>query len=317
MYFVIAVAVLTGLNTAVVADFDPEEILTSMDEFLIHQMEVFDSVRPPAQPPLIQSYAWDPDVPFPPGDLDPPPLWQMVYRGDTYDQSLAVCYFVSRSKTNPSYLDRARKLLDAIIFLEEHDPYADGRVRAAYWANNLLDPSGTQSSIMDPDAGAGNIAWFGIALTRFYDVAEKKDYLDPQTRQYYLDIAKEKANWILDHCTDSAPCGFTGGYGGWGQVPFNWKSAEHNIDVYVFARNLYALDGEPKWAEMAGRAACLVQGMFVNENGSCGHYLTGTLEDGITPNPSPIPADAQSWTALARRNGIKIDTDERAECAMQ
>jgi len=334
-YFIIVLTIITSLNGAATADCDPSELIRSMHEFLIRQMEVFDGIRPPEQPPLVQTYGWNLNLDFPPPELCPPPCcstqcapcpqWELKFRGDTYDQSLAAIWF-----THQAWLDflkgrgctenitRARRLLDALIFVEDRDPYADGRVRAAYWANDLLSPDKTEPSIMAPDAATGNIAWFGIALTRFCWVAQRTGCLDQDTIAHYLGTAKKKANWILTHCKDDRCCGgFTGGYEGWGQSKIEWKSTEHNIDVFVLAQNLYALNGDPKWAEMAKHAQDFVQCMYVPVDGQCGYYMTGTMNDGCTPNPSPIPADAQAWTALARCGRIKIDTDERAKHAMQ
>jgi len=312
---------------------DCPAVIDSVETFLVRQMEWFDGARPPGQPPLVQTFGWDTSLPFPPNELDPlpcegspccpPPPDYLPWRADIYDQSLAAIWFTEQARLDfingrdpGAHLLRAQRLLDAGIFVENRDPYGDGRLRAAYWANNLLNPAGTEPSIMAPDAATGNISWFGIALTRFFQVAEQTDYLDPATRQGYLSTAEKKGNWILDNCTDQHPCGFTGGYSGWEQTPFTWKSTEHNIDAWVFAKNLFHLTADPKWQQMADRAQGLVQSMFVPVD-DCGYYMTGTLNDGITPNPSPIPADAQAWTALARWGNQKIDTDERAECAMQ
>jgi hypothetical protein len=249
----------------------------------------------------------------------------MAYRGDIYDQSLAACWFTERARLDfangsngTENFTRAQRLLDAVIFLRDHDPNGDGRVRTAYWANNLLNLAGTEASVMDPGVGVGNMAYFGIALTRFYYVAKVTSYLDDPNRQEYLEAAKETADWILEHCTDhNWPCGFTGGYEGWAQTKFTWKSTEHNIDVFVFASNLYYLTGNQKWKQMAERAACLLSHLYVDVGGQCGYYLTGTLADGNAPNHTPLPADAQAWTTLARCNDLRIDTDERATCAMQ
>jgi hypothetical protein len=334
-FVAVAASLFLSLCTTTYATYDSNAIIDSVDEFLIHQMEIFDSWRPSWQPPLVQTFAWNPNsvVSFPPADLNPPPctnpppcalppLWQMIYRGDIYDQSLAACWFIERARQNFANgddlsvnLNRAQKLLDAVILLAYYDPCGDGRLRNAYWANNLVD--GT-SSVMDPSAGIGNMSYFGIALTRFYDLAEQTGYLDPTARRQYLDIAKEKADWIITYCSDNNGCGgFTGGYDNWGQKAFKWKSTEHNIDVYVFAKNLFVLDGDAKWADMAESAANFVRCMFVEVDSQHGYYLTGTLDDGITPNSSLIPADAQAWTALARRGNLEIDTNDRAVRAMR
>jgi len=305
-----------------------------MDTFLKRQMDWFNGTRPASQPPLVQTFGWNTTLPFPPTELDPPPVvtppgpkapsWDMAYRGDIYDQSLAAIWFTERGRLDALYgrnptanLSRARQLLDAGIFLGEHDPKADGRLRMAYYANNLLSPDGTQSSILAPDASTGNISYFGIALTRFYDVAQRSGYLDATTRRHYLDVAEQKAQWIVQNCTDSRPYGFTGGYVGGDQTPVSWKSTEHNIDAWVFAQNLYSLTGDRDWKLMAERAGRLVQNMYVNVDPWRAYYVTGTLDDGITRNPSPVPADAQAWTALARWGGTRIDSDLKARKAMR
>jgi len=322
-------------------EFDCPGLTAAVDDFVVEQMQRFDGVRPAGQPPLVQTYASGIGATFPPPELNSPPecgppphapapYWQLKYRGDVYDQSLAALWFTERARIEfaaghraegEEKLARAQRLLDGLIFLGDHDPLANGRLRAAYWANNLLNLAGTESSVMDPDSGVGNIAYFGIALTRFYhvantyDVAVENNYPGAPTRDTYLDVAEAKADWILDHTWDDrGPGGFSGGYGGWGQTPFRWKSTEHNIDVYVLARNLSALRGDVKWLDMAEHAASLVKAMF---DESCSCYRTGTLDDGVTLNLSPIPADAQAWTALARNGTIEIDSGERAQRAMQ
>lgn len=324
-WLVVFAVLLVPLGNPVEADVDCPAVIQSMNDFAVRQMDWFNppppppEVRPEGQPPLKQTFGWDTALAFPPDELNPPPCCaspcapappaELKYRGDIYDQSLDAIWFTNRGE-----LGRARDLLDAGIFVENHDPIADGRLRAAYWANNLLDPTGTEASIMDPDAGTGNIAFFGIALARFYHAAA--GYLPPAERQTYLDTAVVKGDWILDHCTDSHPYGFTGGYGGWAQTPLTWKSTEHNIDVWTLGRNLYYLTGETKWKDMADRAAAFVQSMYVNVNDCTGYYHVGSLVDGVTPNDSPIAADAQAWTALARWGDVRIDTDERAKKAM-
>jgi len=237
----------------------------------------------------------------------------MCYRGDVYDQSVAALFFIAlaeldldngRNEDACSRLSLAKELLDALIFLEENDPIGDGRIRAAYHADDLL-------WIMDPNVGVGNMAWFGIALTRFYSVGKRSDCF--VTIQQYLEVAEEKAQWILDHCKDErCEGGFTGGYKDWGQTPITWKSTEHNIDVYVFARALFELTGKVKWQEMAKHAQDFVKSMYVEVDPQRGYYWTGTLDDGCTPNESPIPTDAQTWATLAR-----IDSKARAEKVMQ
>lgn len=274
-----------------------EHLLNNIDSFLIGQMQVVDPARPTGQPPMTQTYGWNPDSLYIQNDSIGRSQ-NLPYRGDIYDLSVAVCYFVSRSKTDPNCLDLARQLLDTIIFLQDHDSIPDGRTHAAVWSNNLLDLQGQYSSIFDPDIGTGNLSWQGIALTRYYH-ALPPNQKDPK----YLNAAINTGQWILDNCKrgdpndyPDDPGGFSGGLLGWSYNPASWKGTEHNIDVYCFASNLYSLTGDDKWREMAQHAQKFIKAMF---DPNIGFYYTGTLGDGVTVNPSPIPADAQSWPFLA------------------
>jgi hypothetical protein len=282
-----------------------------IDLFIHRQMEKFDAVRPAGQPPLVQTYDLDPAawplVPVPPYPVQA----DMPWRGDVYDQSVALGYLSARGD-----LAGAQKLADALRFLSDHDPTPDGRLHAAYYANNLMSPDGTSTSIFAPDIGTGNMAWAGIGLARFYDAATKAGFLTPADRLGYLDAAKAKADWILSNCKQTdGPGGFSGGLLGWTYTAAPWRSTEHNIDVYVLASDLYELDRDAggqrqaKWKDMADHAAAFVRQMF---DATQGYYFTGTGADGVTPNPSPLPADAQAWAALAR-----IDDPANLRRAMQ
>jgi len=319
---------LTLLGHVCCAEVDCDEMVNSVEAFLIMQMERFDGVRPPDQPPLVQTYGWDPACDFrypPPPACNPSHVdaWKLEYRGDTYDQALAALWFTERARLDYTggrvedgdrRLYRARRLLDCIILLRDYDPIPDGRLRMAYWANNLI--TGPTTSIMDPSAGAGNIAWCGIAMTRFYVVAKEYGRLDCAIRLRYKEAAKRLGDWILTHCTDDdrpCRCGFTGGYEGWGQTRMTWKATEHNATICALASNLFELTGEKKWKDMAESARCFVRSMFhvLDPGTGYGYYLTGVMADGCTPNTCPIPADAQVWTALAG-----VDTLDRARQAM-
>lgn len=349
---VTVLAVVTALQLTqghAAAEPDCGALTSAIDRYAIEQMERFGAIRPAGQPPLGQTFGWGTGVAFPPTELAPPPLCgsppgalaplaNMKYRGDSYDQSLLALWFVERARLayaagntteGDTALARSQNLLDALIFLSDHDPFGDGRLRAAYWVTDLLNQAGTEASIMAPDVSVGNLAYFGIALTRFfavaatYDVDVEDNYVGAPSSDTYLNRAEHVANWIIAHTMDTdGPGGFTGGYSGWNappleQVPFTWKSTEHNLDAYVLARNLYSLRGDAKWRDMADHASAFVQAMYVELGEATGYYVTGTATDGITLNPSPIPADAQAWTALARNGYSAVDSVERAQYAMQ
>jgi hypothetical protein len=79
-------------------------------------------------------------------------------------------------------------------------------------------------------------------------------------------------------------------------VKNQWKATEHNLDVYVAFMKLHEATGNPVWFGRARHARNFVQAMW-NKTG--GYFWTGTTNDGITINPSPIPEDAQSWGLMA------------------
>ena len=62
--------------------------------------------------------------------------------------------------------------------------------------------------------------------------------------------------------------------------------------------SLYNLSQDPKWSGMAEHAKRFVCAMYTSSPAP-GHYFTGTGGDGVTINPNPLPADCQSWAALA------------------
>jgi hypothetical protein len=275
---------------------DPTALFASAEAFLDRQLDKFslpgdypagfESAR------LIQTY----DV--------PPPLFMgsdhpLAHRADVYDSSLALIVFVEAGD-----LVRARELADGLRLVQATDPLQDGRLRASYYANDLLAPGNTGASIDSPDAAVGNHAWAGIALTRFYDAASAAGFLTPAQRASYLDAARDIASWILSHTQqDDAFGGFSLGEDGAGDPMFGTvhaRSTEHNVDAFVLAKSLSYLDpGDPDWPAMAEHARAFVAAMF---DAGTGRYWTGTRDDGsggIEINPSPLPADAQTWTALA------------------
>ncbi len=284
--------------------------IAGVDAFLDRQMDRFTPVPNdyPAQfsdAQLIQSY----DVPV------ADPLFASIYhRADIYDTALAAIYYTRRGN-----LDRARRLLDGIRFVQQNDPVkdpgdasiGDGRLRTSYWANDLLAPDRASPSIDTPDAAIGNVAWAGIALTHYYNVTGQ---------QAYLDAAKRAAEWIDNHARQSDADGFGGfslGLDGTNAPILGStliRATEHNIDTYALAMNLAVLDDDPRWSAMTQRAQQFVQAMFNNQS-SEEKYWTGTkpgVGGPIEINHFPVPTDAQTWGAL-----VGVDTADRHEQALR
>ncbi len=307
---VILLTLIVTSSAAALTTGEYDAALAGVDAFLDRQMDRFAPVPGdyPAQfsdAQLIQSY----DVP-----VSDPSFFPLYHRADIYDTSLAAIYYTRRGD-----LDRARRLLDGIRFVQGNDPIkdpndasiGDGRLRTSYWANDLLGPDRVGPSIDTPDAAIGNIAWAGIAMTHYYNVTGQ---------QPYLDAAKRAADWIDTHTRQSEADGFGGFSLGLNvaDAPILGSTAiratEHNIDTYALAVNLATLDGDPRWSAMADHAGGFVQTMFNNQPGQ-EKYWTGTKPGAGVPietNYFPVPMDAQAWGALAG-----VDTFDHHERALR
>ena len=223
---------------------------------------------------LIQSYAGTSDNPD-------------DYMAWVYDNDLAILALIDRG--TPEDMSRAKILCDALIWCQNHDQnFNDGRIRDGYWANDLRDLSGENSSINSPGSGTGNMAWTIIALLRYYEATGEVTYLN---------ASKHMGNWICNNCYDTRGAGgCTGGYTEWEPAKLEWKSTEHNIDVYVAFMKLYEATGNFTWQERALHAKTFVEAMW---NKSEGHFWTGTTDDGITINKDVRPLDVNTWAVMA------------------
>ncbi len=235
----------------------------------------------------------------------------------TYDNALALIALLARGRAED--IKRARLIADAFLYAIDNDRFfTDGRLRDTYQGGDLVlppgwTPNGNEDTVRmpgwwDPDdntwyedkgfvgTSTGNLAWAMIALLSYYEQVGDSNYLD---------AAKVLGEWIEANTRDTKGAGgYIGGYEGWeatsnnpqGQTKLPWKSTEHNIDVYVAFMRLYELTGKPNWLSGALHAQTFVEAMWdANE----GHFWTGTLNDGITPNKSNIPLDIQAWAVMA------------------
>jgi len=237
-----------------------------------------------------------------------------------YDNALALITFLARGTSKD--LERAKILADAFVYALKHDrSYKDKgerRLRNAYMSGDLKDNSSGNTRLpgwWNPEKGengereedmydvsthTGNMAWVMIALLSYYEQKGGSDYLD---------AAKELGEWIYSKTYDERGAGgFNGGYEGWektdtnpaGPTQVQWKSTEHNIDVYVAFRRLYdRTEGDSKWDVRAKHAKTFVEAMWKK-----GHFLPGTLDDGSTDNDDydQQPEDVNTWGLMALEN---------------
>lgn len=200
-----------------------------------------------------------------------------------YDDALIVMAYLARGEAGD--IERASAIGDALVHVQQNDPFGDGRTRASY------QPDSLQAGVVEigsPASFTGNQAWVGMALAHLYDATGD---------QTYLDAALRSAEWIETNTADRerAPFGYTGGQNADG-VDFTFKATEHNIDVTAFFAQLEELTGDVVWGERSALAAGFVEAM-VSEDGR--HLWTGTNPDGVTTNYYPIPEDPQTWSYLA------------------
>lgn len=204
----------------------------------------------------------------------------------TYDDALFVDAMLAQGSA--ADLARSRVVGDAFLYLQAHDPAGDGRLRAAYAPKPLRSPADIK--IDDKTSDVGNMAWVGQALVQLYAKTSQASYLDG---------ALAIASWLQEHTYDTRGSGgYTGGYTAGGKR-IEWKSTEHNIDIYAFFTMLATESGDSQWSNSAAWAKRFVAAMW---SAKAGRFYVGTGNDGITPNRAFKPEDVNSWSYLAFAN---------------
>ncbi len=230
----------------------------------------------------------------------------------TYDNALAAMAFLAAGR-----YEEARILLDALVYAAGNDraldappaPGAPLRIRNGYASGDIAAWPGWESGARlsgwyDREDGAwyedryqvgsntGNTAYAALALLQYYRLRGGDEYLE---------TAASLMNWVLETCQDEGD-GFIAGFDGWEEgdppvvYPLTYKSIEHNIDAYAAFRALYSFTGEDRYREGADSALRFIRSMYDPDRGL---FLTGTGEDGKTPNRDGVVLDAQVWCAMA------------------
>ena len=142
-------------------------------------------------------------------------------------------------------------------------------------------------------SNAGNSSYLILALLQYYAKYSGDEYLD---------TAKALADWIIENCSNSAGDGFTAGFDGWEEAdppvvyPLKYVSTEHMIDCYAAFKALYEICGDLKYKDASESAKRFIISMYDPERKL---FMTGTKDDGITPDRSIVALDAQVWCAMA------------------
>jgi hypothetical protein len=205
---------------------------------------------------------------------------------ETYDDALVIDAYLAAG--TPAGRSRAAVIGNGLLYVQANDPQHDGRVRAAYTPAPLRTAGDVTAT--DTASEVGDMAWAGQALVQLYAVTGRKAYLTG---------AEAIGNWVQAHCYDTrGPGGYTGGETADGQK-IEWKSTEHNIDLYAFFSMLAAETHDPAWSARAAWARRFVAGMW---DAGQGRFYVGTTTDGTTPNDGVLPEDVNSWSYLALRD---------------
>lgn len=216
-------------------------------------------------------------------------------RFDVYDNAVAAIYLTKRGK-----IEAAREILDAFLHqlyppqkvphvtFGARDGLPSGRwltlVGSSYTAAEVKPGIYWGKNVVDGGVDTGNNAWVGIALAQF--AAETGE-------SCYLTAARD----ILAALKKGADCDdkLLGFMAKLRPYPANYRSTEHNIDVYALAKILGDEDA-------MNRARIFVQEMFGHNERYPKSFAMGT--DGAVPcdtttMKTAIPADGQFWTMLA------------------
>lgn len=205
-----------------------------------------------------------------------------------YDNAILINAYLAEGSDGG--VARAEIIGRALVYLQAHDHTHDGRLRNGYAPAPLDAANDIQAT--DPASSTGTLAWAGQALTQLYAATGIRAYLRG---------AIALGGWIQSQCRDGRGAGGreAGGYAGGDTAAgatIEWKSTEHNIDVFAFFRLLARETGNPVWSQRAAWARRFVVSMW---NPAQGRFYLGTTDDGVTRNDTAQVEDVNSWSYLA------------------
>lgn len=288
--------VIGGFAFVVSAPYNPDGSVVYLDEITYDDAE-------PQRLRLIRSYT-------PTADPNDRAIRNAAF---LYDNALAVLAFLARGDDEGRR--RAAILADSLVWAQKHDrAYHDGRWRNAYSSGPLQDPATDSARLpgwYDPtrkrwledryavSSDTGNTGWAMIALLSAHDALSSGGRDSP-----YLAAASRAGEWIEAHCrAGDALGGYTGGFEGWernetstGPAKLEWRSTEHNLDLYAAFSRVADVTGHNAWRQRAAHARGFVLNMW-NQDGP--FFWAGVRDRRGTLNRDAVPADAQTWALLA------------------
>jgi hypothetical protein len=202
----------------------------------------------------------------------------------SYDNAVVLIAYLQRGW--PDDLSRASVLGQSLAYAQAHDPEADGRLRACYHADPFISNSGAVE-ISSNASDCGDVAWAGLAFCKLFAATGSAPIRA---------AAVAAGRWIQAELYDARGAGgYLGGFTASGVLEEH-KGTENNIDVAAFFAMLARIDASAPWSTYSAYAQSFVDSMWDAQTGC---FWVGTLNDGVTPNTSPLVEDAQAWSYLA------------------
>ena len=223
----------------------------------------------------------------------------------TYDAALTVLAYLLDER--PASADRARRIGEALVYAQQHDPYVnDGRLRQAYAVgpytrddveqpDGLVHPNGTVN-IGGPfeftGSGTGEQAWAGLALCGLF-----RDTGDGE----FLGAAVRLGEWVVRVASSPGRLGgFTDGLDRIG-TPIGLVSTARNAELVAFFGQLADLTGDRTWQTHRDEARRFVAAMW-----NPVQQAFAAVSDGVTIDRGQLILEAQThaWLALRDLNHI-------------
>ncbi len=233
----------------------------------------------------------------------------------TYDNALSMLAFLARGTDDD--MRRARLIGEAFVFAQGNDRFFDdGRLRNAY-RSGYIEGNGNVRlpGWWDDEAGdwfedkyqvstyTGEMAWVIIAWLA-YDRAAGENR--------FRDSAERLGGWIFNNhwVGDGDFPGYAGGFEGNDDEAqaLDWKSTEHNIDVFAAFTLLFQTTENEVWQQRAEGAKRFVESMWNEESEN---FWTGTTANDEINEFSPL--DANPWALLVFQDIEDFDIDNLSE----
>lgn len=209
----------------------------------------------------------------------------------TYDNALAVIALLACDRRAEALRIGAALERAAMRDSRLRNTYRAGVVDGKVLPNGWWDDAQRRwlEDAYQDGTSTGNVAWAALALLALHDATGAA---------HWRDAAMKLAQWIVDNTRESTGAGgFSGGVDGFDAAPvrLTWKSTEHSIDLVALFSRLADAGAGAAWRDHAAHARRFID---LQWDARSGHFRTGTLPDGVSPNTATSALDVQLWSQL-------------------